>query len=101
MGFEREEIGRISPDVEIQCDVQAVAVLLEDIRFPVSKQELLRTHGDEKLPCSGGDRHTLNELLVDLSKEQYNSISDIQDALAHPVRLAHGVVMEGREGREQ
>jgi hypothetical protein len=89
MGFEREEIGKISPDTEVQCDVQAVAALLADVRFPVSKQELLRTHGHEKLPCSGGDRHTLSELLADLSKEQYNSIPDIQDALAHPVRLAH------------
>ena len=89
MTYQREEIGKISPENAIQCDLESIRQLLERLEFPITKEELLACIGDEAIPCAEGDRHTLRELLEPLSKEQYNSIADIQDAMAHPVRMMH------------
>lgn len=89
MTYEREELGEISPQTAIECRIDTLESKLSKLAFPISKEDLLNAIGDEKIPCSAGDRHTLAELLGPLSKEQYNSIQDIRDAMAHPVRLAH------------
>jgi hypothetical protein len=84
-----DETGRISPESNLTCDLTPLASRLEPLSFPLSKGDLLRAVGQETLVCSGGDQHTLEELLGPLTKEQFNSVADIQEALAHPVRLAH------------
>jgi hypothetical protein len=84
-----ERTGKISPDYGLHCNLDPIVSHLKNIDFPISKKDLLAKVGHDELPCSGGDRHTLKELLEPLTKEQYNSIRDIQDAMEHPVRMAH------------
>jgi hypothetical protein len=67
---------------------QSFVDLLQNIDFPASKEEVMRDAEQVELIWRGDDPITLQDVLIELHEEQFNSMEDLVDAICSMMRMA-------------
>ncbi len=62
--------------------VAYVAQVLNDVDFPISKQELIEQYGDEEIQWSEDQTYTLQECLEDVPQERFKSMTELKRAIS-------------------
>lgn len=66
--------------------IEHILLALDDLTFPVSREDLLTQAGDWRIPTTGRHFHRLREYLVDVDAKSFRSPADVVRAIgkAHP-----------------
>jgi hypothetical protein len=62
----------------------ALAEVLGDIQFPITRGDLLQQYGQTQIQWTPGTRETLENLLMNTTQEQFYSITDVVSAISQP-----------------
>lgn len=63
----------------------SITETLKDLRFPISKSELLSQAGERRLRFSNGQSIALFDLLAGAHESEFESAAAVASALSHPL----------------
>ena len=71
-------------------DRQGLVNLLQPLHFPVSRSEVIRQFGHTELLWTQSDPITLDDVVMDIPQETFESLEDLTEAICSTIRLAYG-----------
>ncbi len=82
--------GHRGPAKGVAFGVASVTQALQGASFPLSKDDLIREHGDEKIHWTKDSSERLGDILADVEKDEFASVAEVASAVSEARRNEEG-----------
>ena len=80
--------GHKGPAKGFAFGVASVTQALHGTRFPISREDLIRQHGEEEVNWTKDSSERLEDLLREVDKDEFLSVADVASAVSEAHRNA-------------